>query len=86
MNGAGHVSSHSDSRSSAELRDQSASRERFDGVQSVLSQLIGIASDIGSSQVFDQSSALADGAQEVTPSTGNDARLWWASLPCVSLL
>ncbi|XP_051717499.1 centrosomal protein of 295 kDa isoform X2 [Ctenopharyngodon idella] len=69
MNGAGHISNYSDSHSSAELQDQSASREWFDGGQSVLSQLIGRASDIGSSQVFDQSSALAGGAQEVTRST-----------------
>ncbi|XP_067222481.1 uncharacterized protein cep295 isoform X2 [Chanodichthys erythropterus] len=69
MNGAGHVSNYSDSHSSAELQDHSASRQRFDGGQSVLSQLIGRASDIGSSQVFDQSSALAGGLQEVTQST-----------------
>lgn len=79
MNGVGHVSNYSDSHSSAELQDHSASR--FDGGQSVLSQLIGRASDIGSSQVFDQSSALAGGLQEVTQSTGNVVRLWCVSLP-----
>lgn len=81
MNGAGHVSNYSDSHSSAEIHDRSASRERFDGGRSVLSQLIGRASDIGSSQVFDQSSALIGGLQEVTRSTGNVVRLWCASLP-----
>lgn len=81
MNGAGHISNYSDSHSSTELLDHSASREWFDGGQSVLSQLIGRASDIGSSQVFDQSSALASGLQEVTQSTGNVVRLWCASLP-----
>lgn len=61
---AGHISSGSDSHSSAELH------------QSVVSQLIGRASDMGSSQVFDQSSAH----------TGNDVRLWWRLCRCVSLL
>ncbi|XP_067306073.1 uncharacterized protein cep295 isoform X2 [Pseudorasbora parva] len=57
---------YSNSHRSAELPDQWASRERMDGSQSVL---IGRASDMGSSQVFDQSGALADAPQGETQST-----------------
>uniref|UniRef100_A0A8C1Q1H9 ALMS motif domain-containing protein n=1 Tax=Cyprinus carpio TaxID=7962 RepID=A0A8C1Q1H9_CYPCA len=44
--------------------DRSASPD-----QSAVSRLIGRASDMGSSQVFDQSSVLADGPEEVSQST-----------------
>ncbi|XP_042621736.1 centrosomal protein of 295 kDa isoform X3 [Cyprinus carpio] len=44
--------------------DRSASPDQF-----AFSRLIGRASDMGSSQVFDQSSVLADGPEEVTQST-----------------
>lgn len=52
--------SHSSAGSSAEL------------LQSGVSQVIGSASDMGSSQVFDQSSAR----------TGNDVRLCWRLPVC----
>ncbi|KAF4103748.1 centrosomal protein of 295 kDa isoform X2 [Onychostoma macrolepis] len=63
QNRAGPVSN---THSSAE--DQSET-DQFDGCESAFSRLIGKASDMGSSQVFDQSSVLADGPEEVTRST-----------------
>ncbi|XP_016383645.1 centrosomal protein of 295 kDa isoform X3 [Sinocyclocheilus rhinocerous] len=52
-------------RTLSSAEDQLASPD-----QSAFSQLIGKASDMGSSQVFDQSSVLADGPEEATQSTG----------------
>ncbi|XP_050984828.1 centrosomal protein of 295 kDa isoform X1 [Labeo rohita] len=66
---AGPVSnSQPDESTYSSAEDQSAS-DQFDGCESVLSRVIGKASDIGSSQVFDQSSVLVDGPEEVTQST-----------------
>ncbi|KAK2881615.1 hypothetical protein Q8A67_018883 [Cirrhinus molitorella] len=59
-----------DESTNSSAEDQSASPHQIDACESVLSQVIGKASDIGSSQVFDQSSILADGQEEVTQSTG----------------
>ncbi|XP_016102973.1 centrosomal protein of 295 kDa isoform X2 [Sinocyclocheilus grahami] len=57
-------------RTSHVRRTHSSAEDRLASPdQSVFSQLIGKASDMGSSQVFDQSSVLADGPEEVTQST-----------------
>lgn len=46
--------------------DQMAARGLSEGCESVLSQLIARASDIASSQVLDESNALAGGSREMT--------------------
>lgn len=78
QNRAGPVSS---THSSAEEQSEA---DQFDGCESAFSRLIGKASDMGSSQVFDQSSVLADEPEEVTRSTGDDGG--FGVCVCVSVL
>ncbi|XP_073674056.1 uncharacterized protein cep295 [Garra rufa] len=61
--------SQTDQSTHSSAEDQSTS-DQFDACESVLSRVIGKASDIGSSQVFDQSSVLAYGPEEVCSAAG----------------